>query len=84
MQVKVNVTKQDIKNGVVGGVDSCPIALALNRSGYLDVTVAGEIHSYDHNMVAKHTKRSLNFVSKFDKCKSSVKPCSFTFNFKWV
>lgn len=66
--VNVEVTPSDIEAGVPGGADSCPIARALNRAGFLNVAV-GE-NDWGVGILARDSAKlpesARRFVRRFD------------------
>lgn len=76
--VTIKVTKADIRDGVRGSVNLCPIALATKRKlgGY--VNIASNFFE-SANFVIDLPARACNFISRFDKG-SGVKPFSFKLN----
>lgn len=84
MKVKIEVTKEDIKNGTPQDAGKCPIALAAKRKVknmgwviadrlYIDGYPEGEEKFIDM------PKKCEAFIDKFDMVKP-VKPFSFTLN----
>lgn len=75
-KMKITVTEDDIKHGIRGYPDRCPVALAVSReTGHFDVFVDGDIHFYMFDMT--FSRRCVSkFVERFDHGKP-VKPFSF-------
>ena len=43
LKLKISVTENDLKNGNCQNPHSCPVALALNRTGFDDVAVMAHV-----------------------------------------
>lgn len=78
--VELNITSKDIKNGVRGEGDSCPIARAALKAGFtgvnVDDTLAFDIKDpvYGTDEVyLSLPKKALKFIENFDEGKT-VKP----------
>jgi hypothetical protein len=77
--VKVIVTEHDIKKGVPGDEDSCPIALALKRRFRRDDITVGDYTIIIDGYVMKHLAVTDRFVEAFDEG-GFVRPFSFVIN----
>ena len=81
--MKINVTEDDIKNGVVFACYKCPIALAVKRAvGAANVRVGTETIRIFKGAVPRHfkmTDAAKVFVKDFDDSKP-VQPFSFDLN----
>lgn len=78
--LKIQITQQDIVNGIPEKEDKCPIALALLRQGYKHVEVYDDyISCQNTNLDIEyfHTPfEAAEFISKFDEGKE-VNPFEF-------
>lgn len=89
--IRITVTKNDIRLGVKGDVEKCPIARACKRLGLKDVSVEGDIvkhrgtavrTEWDGTKVKVQRIRALpvkaaDFITKFDEGEA-VEPFTFT------
>lgn len=80
MRVKINVTKDDIKNGEPGDCENCPIALRVKKlikKEYRDeLSVVNCIEIGDY--MSCENKKMDKFIHDFDNLpKEKVKPVSF-------
>lgn len=73
--VRINVTKKDIKNGTRSDSDECPIARACRRAGLKNVSVGGRTVTCDgarprggttSRRQFKVPQKATNFISAFD------------------
>ena len=76
MRYKIQVTKEDIKNGIRNDTCSCPIALACKKALKTNEIDVGETKLYVQNCRYNIPKKVQNFISCFDTGKK-VKPFSF-------
>lgn len=79
--MKIEVTQQDIDNGVPGDAESCPVALACQRTipGCHDLTVGDDTIEFDIDgdaMAFDLPAEVATFVHRFD-CKDAVAPFAF-------
>lgn len=83
MNIVVNVTAEDIAEGVPGTCDLCPIALAVKRAtGAVDVSVYEtdvEIDDGESYRIFDVPGLASRFIVDFDKG-NEVNPITFTFN----
>ena len=78
--IKVYVTKQDIKKGEPAETYKCAVTLALKkRLGIKDIRVEGSFCSINGDYYAL-PKKVCYFVSRYDRL-VDVKPFSFTFKY---
>lgn len=94
MRLKVEVTERDIKRGVKGDCEACPIALATKRAlrnnglrRYAKyVSVAEDVFAStltDDCMSANYPQKAGDFITLFDNGgPEAVKPITMTLNFK--
>ena len=81
MSVRIDVTQADIDHGRKRDDSKCPIALALTRMGYEDVSVGSYI-VWTKNDILRHILRrptppdASKFIHDFDNDRK-VKPFSF-------
>lgn len=65
METKIEVTDEDIRQGVKGQCGRCPIALAAARAGIKDVTVGSYTMKIKHLFI--HLPRNVSeFINRFD------------------
>jgi hypothetical protein len=79
MEIKVIVSQEDIAKGVKRDPDNCPIACAIKRMGYTDVSVAAlgvYFWSGDTYYSLALPQEATIFITRFDK-DFSVAPFSF-------
>ena len=90
--MKINVTEEDIKNGLPENIQCCAIALALAHE-YKDQIDYVEVEDYDHIKMSNDTEdlwyrihicpdddvKVKKFIEDFD-CGNKVKPFSFNIN----
>lgn len=83
MQIKLKVTQEDINRGTKGSAKSCPVALALTREGYTNVSVAGDVlmRVNDETWYLPFQKDVSNFVQAFDRG-DKVEPTEFAMTFQ--
>ncbi len=74
--IRVNITKQDIENGVPGTTDSCPVALACRRKLKRFAVRVGTFNVWLNGLVRVLPRKAVTFIVRFDQRKS-VKPFSF-------
>jgi hypothetical protein len=72
--MKIDVTQEDIANGVREDGTSCPIALACERAGLYAPNVDNEIATDEGNY--NMTAEAIRFIEDFDSGQP-VKPFSF-------
>lgn len=71
-RILIEVTKNDIKNGITHDCEYCPVARALNNNNILT--------TFDQLFLSKNCPRSVHrFVARFDSGKL-VKPFKFYIN----
>jgi len=79
LQFKLNITKNNIKNGDPGNAAKCPVALALKDLGFKDIHVSIDSMSFitknDTEIIVTMPKKVFTFICKFDSDKS-VNPFS--------
>ena len=75
---KIQVTKQDIKNGVPGQACKCPISLAISRaSGMKKVFVEGpSIPLHNYRYFGSKPDQIEQFIERFDEG-DKVRPFNF-------
>lgn len=80
-QLKITVTEDDIEKGTRCHAFSCPIARALKRMKYEDVTVSNYLLLFKNNTGISDffilSRRAVKFIKDFDTNKK-VKPFTFT------
>lgn len=79
MNLEVEITAEDIKNGRAGEYNSCPISLALKRQGCQNLRVEEDYISFTlNNLPYKYAtpKKIANFIDEFDEGRS-VMPLKF-------
>ena len=74
--MKVRVTARDIKRGMKGDIDNCPIALALRRHKGMEDAEVGGLASVRRLAVGSLPLEAVKFVGDFDAGKR-VKPFEF-------
>ncbi len=78
--MKICVTKKDIANGTPTEPDCCPIALALIRAGFNDVSVdTDNVRLFVGKPSLKLPQKAIDFIEQFDNGEE-VDP--FTFELK--
>lgn len=83
-ELKVKVTKTDIKTGVCGDASKCAIAQALRRIGCGRPSVCGDTIDFVRGGKAFSVATpadAVDFIGQFDEDKSSVSPISFTLSY---
>lgn len=84
----ISVTKNDIREGIPGDADSCPIARALHRAGFkyayavskgIGANKGGSL-LVTISDVAPLPNTANKFIENFDNDGKSVKPFKFTLN----
>lgn len=83
MKARIRVTKKDIEKGEANEYRSCPVALALQRRGFEDVSVHIDRFYLVAHAPTRLSKRTREFVRDFDDG-MEVKPFSFTINDPWL
>lgn len=81
MRIKVSVTKDDIKHGLIGDSRYCPIARAIKSATFGKIYVS-VTHSFIYlggtsTVMVKSTKKINNFIRAFDVI-GDAKPFTFT------
>lgn len=77
VEMKIEVTQEDISNGIPDDCDYCPIALAAKRAGMESVLVYNSrIIARDEEVDAPLSIRARRFVRRFD-AGLRVKPFNF-------
>jgi hypothetical protein len=85
-QIRVNVTRNNIKIGKPGHCAECPIAQALIDMGYQNVNVGWENNYVCTDNAIIHfqlSRTAVNFITKFDNGEK-VKPAAFVFKISRV
>lgn len=77
--VYVQVTEEDIKNGIKSAPSSCPIGLALMRQR--SRALVSNVMVVEHNSLAKLPKVAQDFIQRFDRGESVI-PINFVLEFK--
>ena len=74
--MRIDVTQEDIDQGMPCNCRHCPIVLAAQRAGLRNVKVTGESLSGNEHM-AFLPDEALDFIYLFDKHRELTKPFSF-------
>jgi hypothetical protein len=74
--MRIDVTQQDIEQGVPCDCRHCPISLAAERAGLRNVKVTGE-SLFGNGHQAWLPDEALDFIYLFDKHRERAKPLSF-------
>ena len=82
-EITVNVTQEDICCGVCGASYSCPIAKAINRLGFKDVSVGDTAVEFAYNQIKVSLPTDAQiFVRQFDGL-VKVQPFQFKLQVPW-
>lgn len=77
-RVKIEVTAGDIRRGVKGFCEKCPVALAARRAGIARAWVGWRYISDQGTTRYRMPERAREFVARFDsQLKSKTKPITF-------
>ena len=73
MRIKVEVTEKDIKNGALGDILSCPIALAILRALKGHLTKLHGVHAQEISIQSESeyreiplSEKAIDFIDTFD------------------